>query len=518
MQVPDSTRPSSVTSDAASQVPGQDVVAFTRAASRRYNRARTSAGDLFVDLYSNALALGIVLMIAVSFILALRDELAARSLGDTDLVAARWQVLPDDVVWLVLTYLALLGITSMARRLGPVTVNRAEGAWWLPLPIGRGRMVLPSFRVRLLASGGAAFLAYLPFSVLTSPDRSPWEHASSAMTFGVGAVLAVAGAAILQLRPLASRGQRTLIILGLVPVALLSCLEAVPWPLVLVLIAAAGLLSFVIPRVGDVPGVELQRGGAVSGHAAASIFFVDTNELRRALTSPPRHSANRRGQRFYARPTRSAVAALVRADVVAFLRLQPLPIAALIWWGVCLGLALLTPALPVVVVLVVVLVAGCSVSAGTGTVARRTAVVPELDTLLPVSPVPVRCSRMLMPAVAMTAWMGALIAVFVGLGAGPASLVLLGVIAGPGMGAGAVRAATRPPTDWSAPPVETPFGPVPQGQTASLLSGTDITIVAMIPVLLALYLGAVHPWLLLAQCVASAGAVAVAVTVQASTP
>ncbi|THJ67962.1 hypothetical protein E8P82_03825 [Arthrobacter echini] len=514
MRVPESARRSSgsSSSDGPSQLLTREIVDFTRSASRQYHRAHTSARDVFVDVYSNALALGVVLMIAVSFVLTLRDELAGRSLGDTDLVAARWQVVPADVVWLVLTCLALVGIMSLARRLGPVTVTRAEGAWWLPLPIGRGRMVLPAFRRRLMASGGIAFLAYVPFSVLTSPDRSPTVHASSALVFGVGAVLAVAGAAILQLRPSASPTPRTWIVLGLVPVALLPFLTATAWPLVLVLITAAVLLAQVIPRVGDVPGVELQRGGAVSGHAAASIFFVDTNELRRALTSPPRHSASRRGRRYYARPTHSAVAALVRADVVAFLRLQPLPIAALTWWGICLGLALLTPALPVVVVLGVVLVAGCSVSAGTGTVARRIAVVAELDTLLPISPFLVRCSRILMPALAMVLWMGALVAVLVGLGAGPASLVLLGVIAGPGMGAGAVRAATRPPTDWSTPPVETPFGPVPQGQAASLLSGTDITVVAMIPILLALYLGAVHPWLLIAQVIASA----VAVLVQAS--
>ncbi|BBE21361.1 hypothetical protein MN0502_02440 [Arthrobacter sp. MN05-02] len=49
---------------------------------------------------------------------------------------------------------------------------------------------------------------------------------------------------------------------------------------------------------------------------------------------------------------------------------------------------------------------------------------------------------------------------------------------------------------------------------SSLLHGTDMTVLAMIPVLLALYLGTVTPWLILAQSIASI----VAVIAQATTP
>ncbi|WP_457967969.1 hypothetical protein M1E17_21045 [Arthrobacter sp. D1-29] len=42
---------------------------------------------------------------------------------------------------------------------------------------------------------------------------------------------------------------------------------------------------------------------------------------------------------------------------------------------------------------------------------------------------------------------------------------------------------------------------------SSLLRGTDITVLAMVPVLLALFLGSVHPWLALAQGVVTVGAV-----------
>lgn len=525
MQVPDPVRvttgsvtPGSdpVRSDPARDDPvrlARDVVGFTRRAARQYNRAHSSTRDLFIDAYSNALAGACVVMMGASLVVALRDEIVERSTGKASLVAGHWQVLPAQVLWMILTYLALVGIVLLARKLGPVTVSRAEGAWWLPLPLDRRPMVLASFRTRLIGAGAATTLAYVPFSFLTAIDRPPWALASSALTFGGGAVLAVAGAAILQLKP-ASGALRTGIFLGLAPVAILPFLASTVWALVLVLIAAVVLAAYVLSRVGDMRGTELQCGGAVSGHTAASIFFIDINELRRALAAGPRQTLSMYGSRYYTRPTRGAFAAVIRADVVAFLRLQPPPTAALVWLGICLSATLVTPALPVPLQLGVILIAGCLTTAGTGTVARRTAVIPELDALLPISPVLVRCSRMLMPTLNMAAWMGALTAALVVLGAGPSNLVLLGLMAGAGMGAGAVRAATRPPTDWTTPPVETPFGSVPRDQMSSLLRGTDMTVLALIPVLLALYLGTITPWLILAQCIASA----VAVIVTAMTP
>jgi len=77
------------------------------------------------------------------------------------------------------------------------------------------------------------------------------------------------------------------------------------------------------------------------------------------------------------------------------------------------------------------------------------------------------------------------------------------------MGAGSIRAAIRTQPDWSAPPVETPFGPVPRAQLGSLLRGLDVTILAMIPLMVALYLGYVPPLVAVVQLVFSAGIVLV---------
>lgn len=490
-----------------------DVVRSTRRAARQYNKARSSTRDLFVDVYSNALAAVCVMMMVGSLVVALREEITARNVGDSTLVAEQSQVVPAGILWMVVAYLALVGVVVLARKLGPVTVGQAEAAWWLPLPIDRWPMVLPSFLTRLVAVGSISSITYVPFSVLTMFDRSPSAHGIAAVTFGGGAVVAVTGAAVLQLAP-ATTGRRAGIFLALFPIAALPFITSTVLPLVLVASLAAALLAYVVPRVGDVRGTELQRGGAVSGHAAASIFFVDLNELRRSLMVAPSAHVSRRGSRYYGGHTRGPLAALVRADVVAFLRVQPPPTAALVWLGLTVGVTVMTPALPVVLQLTVILIAGCLVTAGTGTVARQTAVTAELDAFLPISPALVRCSRTLMPALAMATWTGALTGALVVLGAGTPVLVLLGVLAGAGMGAGATRAATRPPTDWTTPPVETPFGPVPRNQMSSLLRGTDMTVLAMIPLLLALYLGAAHPWLIIAQLIAST----TAITVQASNP
>lgn len=487
----------------------RDIVRSTRRASRQYNKARSSVRDLLIDVYSNLLTAGCAVMLAVSFVVALRQEIVERDPSSGGLIDSRWQVLPADLLWVFLTYVVLVRITGVARRFGPVSVSGAEGAWWLPLPVDRRPMLLPAFRRRLIAVGVTATLAYLPLTVLTAIDASPFAHLSSAMTFGSGAVIAVTSAAILQLTPGGSRLHRAGTFAGLIPVAVLPSLAPAVWPLVLALTVAAIRAAYVFQRLDGVPQAELMRGGAVSGHAGASVFFLDINELRRAMGGGPRSGTGTRARGFYAKPTGSALAAVVRADITAFLRLQPLPTGPLLWLGICVAVALISPAMPVLLQLGVIILAGCATTATTGTVARRIAVVSQLDALLPVHPVLVRCSRMLMPALSMAVWMGLLTAVFAGLGAAGPSLILLGVIAGAGMGAGAVRAATRPTTDWATPPVETPFGPVPRDQASSLLRGTDTVILAIVPVVLALYIGAVHPWLIVAQCAATAVAIAV---------
>ncbi|MBG6180720.1 DUF6297 family protein [Arthrobacter sp. CAN_A1] len=493
------------------------VVAFTRTSSRRYNRARTSVGGLFIDIYSNTLALACVLAIAGSFVFALRDEIARRDPAQDGLADQQWQILPADVLWILLTYLALNGLLTLARRLGPAAVSSSEGSWWLPLPVDRRPMVLPGL-IRLIAGVGlASAVMYLPFSLLIALDRTPSGNLLAAGTFGLVAVIVVGGATLLQLRSGSGRRDPLWPALVLLPLAVLPSLGPAVWPLLVALGLAVVVLAYSLPRVGMVAGSELVRGGGVSGHAGASVFLLDVNELSRALAARPRHTASTRGAKLYARHALGPRAAIVRADIVAFLRLQQGVAVPLVWLGACLALVLADVALPAVVQLLVIVVAGCVTGAGMGVVARRTALVPELDLLLPVSTPVVMLSRTLSPAVAMSAWMAALTGALSGVGAGGPGLILLGALAGLGMGAGSVRAATRPATDWTAPAAETPFGPVPRTQIAALFRGIDVTVLAMVPVLLALYIGTVYPWLVGVQVAISAAVIVIQMAAKSTT-
>lgn len=479
----------------------QEIVRFTRRSARRYNRARTSLPDLFVDVYVSVLALGCAVALAVSFVLALRDEFEKPTTIDGGLIADPVVSLPTQALEVLLTFAALAVVVVLARRLGPLAVGGPESTWWLSLPLDRRPMVWGPYLRRTALAGLGAALAYAPFSILTALERDPLTHASAAATFGaaVAAVLGIAG--LIQGSPRAV-GLKVIAAVIVVAGALVAALVPSVWTAVSVLVLAVLLVALVSPRAGLVPGAELTRAGAVSGHVGASLYFMDSNELLRAVRAESR-TAHRRGSRFYARPARRPFAALLRADVVAFLRLHPIPTTAALWLVACAAVMMVDGGLPVFAQLAVLAVAGCAASSGFGAVARRAALVPELDGLVPVNATLVRTSRAFMPAVVMTVWMVLLGAVLVILGAAGPMLLLVAGLAGIGMGAGAVRGATRPSTDWSAPPVETPFGPVPRAQLASLLRGVDVTVLSLMPVLLTLYLGAVALPVLLVQAAIS---------------
>ena len=482
-----------------------EIVRFTRRSARRYKRSRTSWGDVVVDAYSWGLGIGVALTIAASFVLALRNEIADRASTANSIIRAPWLVLPESLLWTSITFTALLVIGNLARKLGPMTVNGAESTWWLMLPVDRRPMVLPPFvrKVALTAAGSA--IVYLPFSMVTAVDRAPLEHVLASLTFGAAGAIAVVLAAVQQLGLLRPRLGKAIAAAVLLACSVLPALPSSPWPTALVSVAAVGLFAVVVPRAGQVRGDELVRGGAVAGHAGASLFMMDPNEVLRALGGNRKRVDGGRAARFYARHSRGAFRALIRADVVAFLRLNPPLVPPILWLVACTAILLVEGGLPEFAQLAVIVISGCATASGMGSVARRTALVPELDALLPVHPALVRASRALMPCLAMAVWMGVLSGLLVLLGAANPWLIGVGALAGVGMGAGTLRAATRTPPDWTAPPVETPFGPVPRAQLGSLMRGLDVTILAMVPVLLALYLGYVPTSVIIIQAVFSAG-------------
>ena len=481
-----------------------EIVRFTRRSARRYKRSRTSWGDLFVDAYSWGLGIGVSLTIAASFVFALRNEIADRASTTNSIIRSQWLVLPESLLWVSVTFAALVVISNLARKLGPMTVNGAESTWWLTLPVDRRPMVLPPFvrKVALTAAGSAVI--YLPFSMVTAVSRAPLEHILASLAFGAAGAIAVVLAAAQQLALLGPRLGKATTATVLLACSVLPAWSSSPWPTTLVAVAAVGLFAFVVPRTGQVRGDELVRGGAVAGHASASLFMMDSNEVLRALSGTRKTVDGGRAAQLYARPVQGPFRALIRADVVAFLRLNPPVLPPVLWLTACIAILLVEGGLPAFAQLAVIVISGCATASGMGVVARKTALVPELDALLPLHPALVRTSRALMPCLAMAVWMAVLSGLLVVLGAANPWLIGVGALAGVGMGAGTLRAATRTPPDWTAPPVETPFGPIPRAQLGSLMRGLDVTILAMVPLLLALYLGSVPMSIVIIQAVFSA--------------
>ena len=490
-------------------------VRFTRSASRSHRRRHVRVRDVLVDLYTAALAAALAAVLAGSLMVYFREQLllAAAAPGRT-LADQRWLVLPQDLVLYGASAAALAAVAVLARRLGPVSIARAEGHWWLPLPLKRRPMVVRGILGRTLLTAGGGALLQLAVSFTARPGPGyPWtaDRLAGAAAFGLAAAVMLLLAALRQTsssgrsRPAAALILPAAAVLALLPEAAAAGYR---WSPALAAAAAASLWLLLRNRLEHIPGAELVRGGAVSGHAGAAVYFMDVNELSRALAAPGKPSAAVRGRKFFHRPGAGPFAALLRADLVAFLRLPGvwvLPAASLL---VCAVVILLEGGLPVYAQLAVIAAAGCASSSAVGAVARQTALLAGVDRLLPLPPAAVRGSRMLAPALAMAAWLALLGAGLSAVGAADPAIAGLGAAAGAGLGAAAVRGGYRQAPDWSVLPVDTPFGPVPSAQLGDLGRGLDTAFLALFPFLLAVFLGP-SPALAGAQAAATACAVLV---------
>lgn len=492
---------------------------FTRQASGTFIGSRRRFRDALIDVYTAVLAAGTVGALAAGLVLALRGQVAQAWSADPagrTLVAPPSFALPYGTAAVVLVFAALVAVMVLARKFGPASVSAAEGYWWLSLPLNRRPMVTGRLVRRLLLVWAGASVLFLPFGFVTDLGAGISGQLLAAGVFGLAAVCVVLLAAVQQARPAPRSGvdRRTGLIPGLLVVALLSLLPvqvaAGSWALGLSALSVTCALWLVVSaRLERISTRELVRGGAVSGHAGAAVFLMDPNEVGRALSADSGGVASSRAGRWFARGGRTPFGALLRADTVAFLRTRGLWVRPLVLLVLCLSLLLTGGAQPRLVQLALVAGTVCAAVPALGALARRTAITPGLDLLLPLSPAMVRLSRMVLPAAALALWSAVFCAVLVLMGAGSPALIALGALAGVGFGASAVRGAYRVQPDWTVPPADTPFGPVTTAQTGAMIRGLDTTLVALVPLLLGLFLGHVPGLVLLAQAGFSVGCVLV---------
>lgn len=498
-----------------------DPMRFTRAAARSYRKRQFRLREAAVDLYTAVLSLGVVAAFTVPVLVYFREQLLlSAGTPERTLAQGSWLLLPQEAALYGAAVAALAGVAAAGRRLGPVSVSRAEARWLLSLPRERRPMVSRGIRRRALLIGTAGAAVHLAYSFVAVPgawDAGMGDPAAGAAVAGLGTAVMLLLAALVQTGPSITSGRQNWMTAGVVLAAAAAAaglpgpaLAGNRWPLVLAGMATAGLWLLLHSRLERISGAELVRGGAVSGHAGAAVYFMDVNEISRALSAPAKPAVAVLGRSLNARPGTGPAQALLRADLVAFLRTPGkllLPAAALL---VCAVVVLLDSGVPVYAQLTVIALAACAVTSAAGAVARQTALLPGVDRLLPLPHPVVRSSRMVASAVALALWMAVLGIGLTLAGAAAPGIIGLGVLSGVGLGAAAVRGGYREAPDWSAPPVDTPFGPVPSAQLGDLGRGLDTAFLSLFPFLLALYVGT-SPALAAVQGAASAAAVLVTV-------
>lgn len=506
-----STAPLDVGPPATEPVPsGRTVRTLTRGAAR----ARTGAGwgEVLSDVYTIVFSGAVALLMAMGVAERLGESWRADA-GATDLRPV------VDPAWVAaLGLVALIGaLLSLAARLGPVSLSPPEAAWWLPLPVDRRTLLRPAAVRWPLVSATLGALAGAALAPLALGARAVPRVLAVAALAGSASALLSGAAGLWQ----AHGGPRPVItglgdgLVAATPVAgLVLLLVGAPGPEqvlvsggliggVALLAGVAGLrLDRLLPRIRD---AELRERGAVAGRALGAAVSLDTRELGRALTDASRRQRRRRSDRLTA--VRGPVTAVVASDALLLLRsprhIVQVVVAACLPVAVVLagssGAATLMPAL---------VVGGYAATLATAEGARRAETAPVLDRLLPLSAVAIRRVRLVVPATVMLAWSVAVFAV-VGDQLGDAAWLALGAAAAPVWAGAALRGAYRPPPDWSRPLVASPFGALPPGAAGVFARGPELVVLGLLPVLVALVVGAVPTEILVVQVGLTALAVAI---------
>ncbi|MGW6129679.1 DUF6297 family protein [Cellulomonas sp. NPDC055163] len=495
---------------------GRSIRRFTSATTNQ--RAGAGIGELLGDVYYAAIIAAIGIGIALGVTGTLREALpdAAESASGTTVWSLPGLSLPALVVAVVV---GLAGVVlSLSGRLGPVSAGGPEATWWLPLPVERRGLLRPAVArvpaAAALVSGVA--VGVLDAGVLAAPAG---RVLPTVLAAALGAAVVVLGASLGQTLDVSRRATSVagdLVLAGAVLLAVVSGVagwhpDGLPavTPLVLVglAVAAGALVVAVDLRLDRIPSRSLRAGGAVASQAVGAVVSLDTRELGRALTDA---SLPRRRRASRLRIVRGPSSALVVADALVVLR-SPRRLVLLLATALVPVLVGTAPALAGPVGFAIALVVGGFVATTTAAEgARRAEMAPVLDRLLPLGARDVRLLRMVVPAVAMIAWSLVAFGV-VGLWHGDVpGWLALGVAAVPVWAGAAVRAAYRPAPDWSAPLVSTPMGAIPTGVTAVLARGPDVLVLGLVPVLVSIFLGHVHPEVVVVQTVLSLVVVAVA--------
>ncbi|ACQ79858.1 conserved hypothetical protein [Beutenbergia cavernae DSM 12333] len=506
---------------------GREVRALTAQVARARSGAGigTILGDVYIAVFSAAIAVAMAASIAGQLGTGLRAPEGAGTL---------------DPGWLapLIALAGFGGLLAVTARLGPLGVGTAGAVWWLPMPVDRRSLLRPAAGRWLVA--GLLVGAVAAGIVLALVAAAVPTGAVLALTLAAAAcvgALVVAATGLTQTMDITASRRRAVhlafagdLALLLAPVAGLVLSVTRPEPpdaaglasgsvlVGVVAILAAGVVVAAVvldARLERVRGADLRERGARAAYASGAAVSMDTRELGRAMSEASEPDARRRPLSFGW--VTGPVSALASADLLVLLR-SPRHVVQLVATA-CLPIAAVLSGLSALW-----LTAACLVGAGyvaalaSAEGARRAEMAPVLDRTFGIDATTTRRTRLIVPVGVLLVWTVPVFAV-IGAHAGDAAgWVALGIVAAPVWGAGAVRAAYRRPPDWSGPLVMTPGGALPPGVAGAIAKGPDITILGLIPTLIAFLTGVVSPTLVFAQLAVTAIMCAIAAHVPAKHP
>jgi hypothetical protein len=420
---------------------------------------------------------------------AVLGAIAAKVLGPfARLVTGSGWALPHAPGRLFAAAAALLllgGLAQLLRATGPVTASSAFRFWLLAAPVSRRRLLGHRFLALLAVTAvlaavtaglvaHAASVAVLPviavvaLAAITITAASVWGQASDAgerLIHGTGRSLSAI--AVLGFGSLATGIGRADANAALrAPLAVVVVLLAV-------LVVAAVVCGWRAYRALDEIGVGVLRRGQglwTAGRAAAA--SMDAFMLADFLAE---QRARATGRVRSARIGSSFAVALARSEWVRLRRRPYLAVraavAAIVWWG-C------RPVLPGPALAALALITGFFLVLPLPGTLKQLASGPGLRAQF------ASRDRWLGRASAVVCLLG--VAVWAGLtipGLGGSHRVVLAIVITVGIAAAVCRAVTRPPLDYSKPPVPTPFGDFPLDLWRQLFRGSLLLAVLLLVVL-----------------------------------
>ena len=503
--------------------------------------SRTEGGllELVAEAYTFVLSGLVLLTMAGTIIVGLRNSLGVGT--ESALVASvvspgfHSVTLTQASATVLLTLAAAL--LSVEMTVGPVTMTVPQTSWWLGLPVRRRGFIQPGFLKSLIWPAVAGILVVAPLSLGTAGTTNPGNIALATLCgiglawllYGIAAWCQITGkgkwlktvaGTITLVAPLTLVGTALYNNIAgslAVTAAHVRWMEYLPtswpllvangklWPLVIIL-AALAVLALAFRNLERITTASLKAAAAAGAYVAGSLMSMDATELSRSLGGGAAQGTTKiRLPMIFHRgsATTRSIKTLISTHATMALRSPVTILRALVLAAIPASLAAIEFLGNAILIAVVLFFCAHFAVTSWGATARFAAGNPAADALMPLPAKTVRRVHWVVPAVGMTLWALCCFSLLLALGVGSPELLVLAVLAGPGLGAATVRAGFRPAPDWTMPAVASPSGPIPTGAIRAFLIGPDLTLIVLLPVLICLIAGGVPPVAFTAQLILS---------------